>query len=149
MSGPMTAAGSKLAISAGSPATDDAAGFAALTFTNVGLVDKLGPMGGVFEEVPFQPLDGGKITLKGPPDYGKLNPSYALDSEDAGQALMFTASESQIADYSFRVTKPDGAIRYFVGKVFGAPEDIGSANSIIMANPTISINSKPIRVEAP
>lgn len=147
--GAMTAAGAKLAISAGIPGTQDEAGFVALTYTNVGLVDKLGPIGGAFEKVTFQPLDGGLQKFKGPVDYGTLNPSMALDSEDAGQALMFTASEDQIGDYAFRVTKPDGAIRYFQGKVFGMPEEINAANSVIMANPTVEINTKPIRVDAP
>lgn len=147
MSGPMTAAGSKLAISAGLPATQDEAGFTALTFTAVGLCDKLGPMGATYGETTFQPLDGPEQTLKGAPKYGKLNPSYAVDSSDAGQALMRTASDDQIGNYSFRVTKPDGAIRYFVGKVFGVPEDIGTADTVIMANPTVSINTKPVEVD--
>lgn len=149
MSGPMTAAGSKLAISAGLPATPNEAGFAALTLTNIALIDKIGPMGATYAQTTFQPLDGAEITLKGGAKYGVLNPSYAVDSEDAGQALMRTASDNQIADYSFRLTRPDGSIRYFIGKVFGVPEDIGTAETVIMANPIVAINSKPVEVEAP
>lgn len=149
MSGPMTAAGSLLAISAGLPATQDEVGFEALTFTNVGLVDKIGPMGASYAQTTFQPLVGGEITLKGGAKYGVINPSYAVDSEDAGQALMRTASDSQIADYSFRLTRPDGAIKFWLGKVFGVPEDIGTAETVIMANPVVAINTKPIEVDAP
>lgn len=149
MSGPMTAAGSKLAISVALPAAQTEAGFTALTFTNIGLIDKIGPMGATYGETKFQPLDGPEITIKGGAKYGALNPSYAVDSADAGQALMITASEDQIADYSFRVTRPDGSLRYFLGKVFGVPEDIGTAETVIMANPVVAINTKPIFVEAP
>lgn len=147
--GAMTPAGTKLAISAGTPATQTEAGYEALTFTNVGLVDKLGPIGAAFEKVTFQPLDGPLQKLKGPADNGTLNPSMALDEADAGQALMRTASEDQTGDYAFRVTKPDGAIRYFQGKVFGMPEDVGAANTVIMGNATVEINTEIVRVEAP
>lgn len=149
MSGPMTAAGSLLAISAGLPATQDQAGFAALTFSNIGLVDKIGPMGANYAQTAFQPLAGPEITIKGGAKYGVINPSYASDSEDAGQALMATASEEQIADYSFRLTRPDGSIRYWLGKVFGVPEDIGTAETVIMVNPVVAINTKPVNVDAP
>lgn len=149
MSGPMTAAGSQLAISAAQPATQDEAGFTALTFLNIGLVDKIGPMGATYAQTTFQPLVGPEITIKGGAKYGVINPSYASDSEDAGQALMATASDEQITDYSFRLTRPDGSIRYWMGKVFGVPEDIGTAETVIMVNPVVAINTKPINVEGP
>lgn len=145
--GGMTAAGSALAISAGDPATQNEAGYEALTYTEVGNIEKLGPVGGQYAKVEFQPLKGGKQKFKGSPDWGTLNPTMALDSEDAGQALMFTASEDQIGDYAFKVTKPDGAVRYFQGKVFGMPESIEGADTVIMANATVEINTKPVRVD--
>lgn len=148
MSGPMTAAGSKLAIGTVLPATYDEAGFEALTLTNIGLVDKLGPMGATYAQTTFQPLVGPEITLKGGAKYGVLNPSYAIDSEDAGQALLRTASDDQIADFPLCVTRPDGSKRYFLGKVFGVPEDIGTAETVIMANPVVAINTKPVEVAA-
>jgi hypothetical protein len=149
MTGIMTAAGSLLAISAALPATPNEAGFAALTFTNIGMVDKIGPMGATYGQTTFQPLVGPEITIKGGAKYGVINPSYAVDSEDAGQALMKTASDDQIANFSFRLTRPDGAIKYWEGKVFGVPEDIGTAEAVIMANPVVAINTKPVEVEAP
>lgn len=148
MSGPMTAAGSKLAIGVTLPATQDEAGFEALTLTNIALVDKIGPVGATYGQTTFQPLDGPEITLKGGVKYGVVNPSYALDSTDAGQALMRTASDNQIADYPFCLTRPDGSKRYWIGKVFGVPEDIGTAETVIMANPIVAINTKPVEVAA-
>lgn len=147
--GIMTAAGSKLAISAGLPATPNEAGFDALTFTEIGMCDKIGPVGATYGQTTFQPLVGPEITIKGGVKYGLLNPSYAVDGEDAGQALMKTASDELIDDFSFRITRPDGSIRYFLGKVFGVPEDIGTAETVIMGNPVVAINTKPIEVAAP
>lgn len=144
----LTAAGSALAISAGSPATQDAAGYAALTYTEIGGIEKIGAIGATFAKVEFQPLKGGKEKHKGSPDYGSLQPSLAHNDADAGQTLLRTAADAQTAQYAFKVTLADGAVRYFQGRVFGYPETIDGADTIIMANPTIEINTKPIKVAA-
>lgn len=147
--GSMTAAGSALAISAGTPATQTEAGYAALTFTEIGGLDKIGGVGATFAEVEFKPLKGPTETHKGSVNYGSLQPSMAVDDSDAGQTLLHTASENQTALYSYKLTRSDGAIRYFQGKVFGMPETIDGPDSIVMATPTIKINTKPVRVAAP
>lgn len=144
----LTAAGSALAISAGVPATQDAAGFAALTFTEIGGIEKIGTLGATFAKVEFKPLKGPTEKHKGSPDYGSLQPSLAVNEADAGQILMNTAAAHQTALYAFKVTLPDNSIRYFQGKVFGMPENIDGADTIIMANPTVEINTKPIKVPA-
>ncbi len=143
--GSLTAAGSALAISAGIPATQDAAGFAALAFTEVGGVEKIGPIGPVFAKVEFQPLKGPKQKHKGSVDYGGLSPSLAYDDADAGQTLMSVAADNQIALYAFKVTLADSTIRYFQGRVFGFAINIDGADSVVMVNPTIEINTKPIK----
>jgi hypothetical protein len=143
-----TAAGTALAISAGVPATQDAAGYAALVHTEIGQIEKIGTIGSVFAKVEFQPLKGAKQKHKGSVDYGSLQPSLAHDDTDAGQTLLRTAAGSN-ALYSFKVTLPDGAIRYFQGRVFGYPEDIQGADTILMANPTVEINTPIVKVAAP
>lgn len=148
MPGSQTAAGSTLAICAALPATQDAAGFAALTFTDIGGIEKIGTFGANYAKVEFQPLKGGKQKHKGSPDYGALQPSLALDDSDAGQALLRTASDDQTGQYAFRVTLPDGAKRYSVGRVFGMPETVDGADSVIMGAPVIELNTKPVRVAA-
>jgi hypothetical protein len=145
-----TAAGSTLAISAAAPATADAAGHAALTHTEVGGVEKIGGIGAIFAKVEFQPLKGPKDKHKGSADYGSLQPSMAYDEADAGQVLMRTAADDETSKlYSFKVTYPTGAIRYFQGRVFGFPENTDGADTVIMANPTIEICRKVVRVAAP
>jgi hypothetical protein len=145
-----TAAGSKLAISAGKPATMTTAGFKALTYTSVGGVESIGGFGASTEVVSFQPLDGPTEKYKGPTNYGQLAPNMKVDDADAGQALIQTFSDPENTDLaSIRITKPDGSLRFFQARVFGFPETIGAANSIIMATPAIEINTKVFKEAAP
>lgn len=145
-----TAAGSVLAVSASAPATEDAAGYAALTYTEVANVSNLGDIGASFNKVEFQPLNGPKLKLKGSRDEGMINPSIALDDDDAGQALLRTASEDNTGAYvSVKITLPSGAVRYFQGPVFGMPESIGTADDVITAAPTLEANTAVVRVAAP
>jgi len=147
--GSTTAAGSALAISAAAPATQDATGFAALSFTEIGGIEKIGTIGAVFAKVEFQPLKGPKDKHKGSVDYGSLAPSLAVDDADAGQTLFRAASADGTSKlYSFLVTLPTGAKRYFQGRVFGFPETVDGADSIVMAAPTVEICTKPVKVDA-
>lgn len=141
-----TAAGSKLAISAGVPTAQTAAAFKALTYTTVGGVESIGGFGASTEVVTFTPLDGPVEKYKGPTNYGQLSPTMKVDDADAGQALIQTASLPTSLDlYAIRITKPDGTLRFFQGRVFGFPETIGAANSIITAAPAIEINTVVIK----
>ena len=145
-----TAAGSTLAISVASPTTKDAAGYAALTFTEVGQVEKIGAIGASFAKVEFQPLKGGKQKYKGSKDNGALQPSIAIDSSDAGQTIMQTAADDESQKlYSFRTTYQDGAIRYFGGRNFGQPETTDGADTMLMTTPTIEICTDIVKVPAP
>jgi len=142
-----TAAGSALAISAGNPASNDAAGYAALTYTEIGQIDKIGAIGAVFAKVEFQPLKGAKQKHKGSRDNGSLSPTLAHDESDAGQALLRTAADDATSKlYSFEVTYPTGAKRYFQGRVFGYPETTDGADTILTAAPTIEISTDIVKV---
>lgn len=137
-----TAAGSKLAISAGIPAAQTVTAYEALTYTTIGGIESIGGFGATTEVVTFQPLDGPTEKYKGPTNYGQLSPTMKVDDADAGQALVRTASApTNAALYAWRVTKPDGSLRYFQGSVFGFPETIGAANSMITAAPAVEINT--------
>lgn len=141
-----TAAGTAIAISAAAPATFDATGYAALTFTEIGGVEQIGVIGATTNKVEFQPLKGAKEKHKGSTDYGSLQPSLAHDDDDAGQTLLRTAAEPDNNTlYSFQVTYPNGKKRWSQGRVFGYPENVGNADSVIMANPTIEFSKKVIK----
>jgi hypothetical protein len=144
-----TAAGTKLAISAGIPTAQTDTAYAALTYTTVGGVESIGGFGASTEVVTFVPLDGPVEKYKGPTNYGQLSPSMKVDDADAGQALIQTASAPSNSDlYTFRITKPDGALRFFQGRVFGFPETIGAANSMVTATPAIEINTAVVKKAA-
>ena len=147
--GSTTAAGSALAISAGIPAAQTVTAYEGLTYTEVNNVEQLGGFGATTEVVTFQPLKGAQQKHKGPTNYGTLNPTIAVDDEDAGQALLTTASAPDNNDlYAVRVTKPDGSERFFQARVFGMPETIGAANSMITAAPVIEINTPVLKKAA-
>lgn len=144
-----TGAGATLALSAAAPATQDATGYAALTFTEVGQIEKIGAIGATFTKTDFQPLKGPKQKLKGSADYGSLQPTYAHDETDAGQTLLRTAANDETNTlYSMKVTYQDGSKRYAQVRVFGAPETIDGADPVVMANPTIEVCTKVVRVAA-
>lgn len=147
--GSQTASGASIAIATALPTNRNAAGFAALAFTEVGQVEKLGTFGGAFAKVEYQPLKGAKQKYKGSADYGALQPSIAIDTADAGQALMLVASDDESQKlYSFCVSFQDGAKRYFLGRVFGMPETADSADTMLMATPTVEICTKIVKVDA-
>lgn len=144
-----TAAGTGLAISAALPSAQTIAAYDALTFTEVSNVEQLGGFGATTEVVTFQPLRGAQQKHKGPTNYGALNPTIAADDADAGQILLGVASApDNNALYAVRVTKPDGALRYFLARVFGMPETIGAANSMITYAPVIEINTPVLKKPA-
>lgn len=148
--GSTTAAGTALAMGTTPPATNDEAGYEALTLVEIGGVEKIGAIGASFAKIEFKPLKGPVEKHKGSVDFGSLQPSIAHDDADAGQTLLRTASDDATSKlYPFCLTYPDGAKRYFQGRAFGYPETVDGADAIIMANPTIEISTKVIKVEAP
>ena len=141
-----TSAGSTLGISAAAPATQTVAGYAALTHTEIGGIEKLGTIGATFGKTEFQPLKGPKQKHKGAPDNGALQPTLAHDAADAGQNLLRTAADDKTSKlYSFVVSYPTGEKRYFQGRVFGYPETVDGAESLLMANPTIEIDTDIVK----
>ena len=147
--GLQTGAGSAIAICVAAPATQDIAGYTALTYTEAGNCEKIGTIGATFAKTEFQPLKGPKQKLKGSADYGSLQPQFALDESDAGQTLFRTAADEETnALYSVRVTYQSGAKRYFQGRVFGWPETVDGADPVMMATPTVEICTKVVRAPA-
>lgn len=147
--GLQTGAGSTIAISVAAPASQDIAGYSALTYTEAGNCEKIGTIGATFAKTEFQPLKGAKQKLKGSADYGSLQPGFALDDTDAGQTLFKTAADDETnLLYTIRVTLQSGARRFFQSRVFGWPETIDGADPVVMATPTVEICTKVVRAPA-
>lgn len=144
-----SAAGSTLAISVGTPTSQDAAGYAALSYTEIGGIEKIGTVGSVYAKIEFQPFQGAKQKYKGSADYGSLAPTLAHDESDAGQAILRTAADDETNRlYAFTLTYPTGVKRQFQARVFGYPETVDGADTVLMATPTIEICTKVVKTEA-
>jgi hypothetical protein len=147
-----TSLGTAYAISAGPPATFDEAGYAALSYTDVGEVTNLGDFGATFEDVTNIPLLTG-ITehRKGAIDYGELAMVVAYDVDDAGQILVESGVDGANRDvvYSHEVTLQDGQILYFTGQFFSAPLSVGDASTMVTTNVNVKLSTQPVKVAAP
>jgi len=140
--------GGFLSVAAATPATFDAAGYVALTFTKVGGTTEIPEFGAVHAVNEFTPLETG-ITDKfhGAKNYGSITLPLGYDTADAGQIILLAALASKAA-ISFRETRSDGSIRYLMGKVFSFPrgQNVGSVN---MASCNIEFSTADVEVAAP
>lgn len=129
-----TSAGSMIAISAAQPATYNATGYDALTYTTIGEVTDLGEFGREYALVTHNPLaNRGTVKRKGSFNEGTMDLKLALDTDDAGQILAKTAANSD-ADHSFKVTLQNGDIFYFQAQVMSFKTGVGSVDQITSAS---------------
>lgn len=136
-----TVAGSSLKISAALPATYDAAGFAALSYTPVAEVTDIGSLGKEYTLVTHNPVgDRNTYKFKGSYNQGALALKLAKAIADAGQTLLLAASNSD-ASYSFLITLQDGKKMYFTGKTMSFMTNIGTVNNILGADVKVEIDS--------
>ena len=141
-----TSAGTKLYISATAPATYNQAGFAALTFTEVGEIVNMGDFGRTYNIVNHINLGSRKtVKLKGSYNEGNLDLQLARAPGNSGQALVVTASTSDNS-YSFKVVLQDGTIMYFSGQVASYTTNVGASDQIVGARANIEINNDIIEV---
>ena len=136
-----TSAGTSIALSASAPATYDAVGFAALTFTALGEVTNIGEFGRVYNLVTHNPLATRRTEkYKGSFDDGSLSLDLAVDCTDAGQILAKAALASDDS-YSFQVTYQDGTIDYFSAKTMSFTTNPASVDSILAGSIAIEVDN--------
>lgn len=139
-----TAAGAVISFSAALPATVDAAGYVALTFTAAVEVTAVGEFGRMYALVKHQPLaTRGVKKAKGSFDDGQIKPTMAFDKADAGQLILETAELSDLA-ISIKIILDGGEIFYMQGLVMGLSRSIGESDSIVIMTPTIEVVSDSI-----
>lgn len=152
----MTSTGLIVAVSAATPATFDAAGFAALSYTTVGGITGVSAFGAVAAVVESNPLATGVVEkYKGFVNWGSVTLDSDYDPDDAGQAIFEDAVEdigtggAAFDPVSLKLTYQTGAVRYLYGKCFSAPENPGSTNSMVTRSINVEIEKAPVRVAAP
>jgi len=140
--------GGFLSVSAAAPATYDASGYGALTWTDVGEASEIPEFGAAYSPVTFTPLKTGIVNkFHGELNYGSITVPLGYDSADAGQIILLAALVSK-NEISFRETRSDGTIRFISGKVMSFPrgQSVGSVN---MASCNIEFTRADIEVAAP
>lgn len=136
-----TVAGTTVGITASTPATFDAVGYAALTFTNVGNIEDGGSHGRTYAEVTFSPIDSrGTQKFKGSFNEGNKTLSVGLNSDDAGMIILKSALNSD-ADFSFKVLYQNGDVDYFRAKVMSLSKATAGVDSIVMASIELAITT--------
>lgn len=137
-----TVAGTFIRISAGVPATFDAAGYAALKpFARIGEITDGGEHGREYAGVNHNPIDTrGTAKFKGSFNEGAKTLQLAIDPDDPGQALAKIALNSD-NNYSFEVEYPDGGFDYFQAQVMSFKKATGSVDSMISGTITLEITT--------
>lgn len=138
-----TSAGARIYAAATLPATYNLAGYAALTYTEVGAVESIGAFGREYNLVTFLPLgDRGTQKYKGSFNEGTLALTAALDNGNMGQDLLRTAVDSD-NPISFKVELKDGIIYYFTAMVMNNPVEIQGADNITMTSVNLELTTGP------
>lgn len=120
-----------ISVSASLPATYDAAGYGALTFTAVGQVTDWTAGGQTYNVVTSNPIaQRSTDKYKGTYNNGTDSITVNRDDDDAGQVIILAALTDD-ADYAFEVTYQDSTIDYFTGKVVSFDTVAGGADSIV------------------
>ena len=136
-----TSAGSTLKMTASQPATYDASGYNALSYTTLGEVTDLGEFGRQYTLVTHNPLaTRSTIKKKGSYNEGNINLGLGLDNADAGQILAKAASVSD-NDYSFCITIQDGTKYYFQAQVMSFKPNVGSVDKITTCSVSLELTS--------
>lgn len=125
-----SSAGSKVYISAGTPATIDAAGFGALTFTEILLVSDIGMIGNESSLVTFNPV-GTQDTqkIRGSRNAGSVDLKGGVALADPGQVIL-KAGEASNSLYALKIVLQTGTIIYAEVLVMGYKISVGAVNSV-------------------
>lgn len=137
------------AISAGLPATYDAAGYAAttITYTAIGKVDAFLPYGSKRTVNKWTPIAGAVEYTKGAPEYGQGAMTMGDLPADAGQVIL-KAAEASPAHYSLKVTYPDTETHYLDVIVAGWELSGGKEGAPMIRTATLAICKAPVVVAA-
>jgi hypothetical protein len=136
-------------------ATDTTGEFAALTWTEIELVESLDPYGDTAGIVNFNALKDGRVRKgKGARNAGDPTLTVGYDYSDPGQAAL-RAAQGTASKYGFKVQLPNklataGAdqIDYFRAMVMSDPKNVGNTETVVRQTFQLAIDS-PIYTTAP
>lgn len=141
--------GTLVAIAPGAPATNNQAGFEALSFTNIAGMVSVGELGDDQELITVPDLTIGRnISIKGAKTGTNIPINYRNVAGDAGQALVKSESDELRGESSLRVTDADGNVTYIYGPVTGHKRLERSITSYEGFTASIAVNNTPVEVSA-
>ena len=146
-----TSLGITIGVTTSAPATEDEAGYEALTYTNIGEVVNIGEIGPSAAVVNHDAIDKGYTQkFKGQINYGTLTLQMARDISDAGQVILKAGADgaTKYTVHTWRVTHQSGLVQYFTGMVFGYSTNVGGSNQIVGASTTIELDRPILDVAA-
>lgn len=150
MSDIVSSVGTIVSVSATSPATYDATGFAALTWSACGELSDLPAFGAEAALATHTPLGTGIVAKRrGSLNYGSVTLTMALSATDTGQVVLQTAGEATAgsdAQVSVKVELVTGEVQYFTSQVMSYKTNVGNADAITMAEVTLEIDNSVVKV---
>jgi len=139
--------GTELHIAVGEPATFDVAGYAALSYTEVGEVGSIPEFGGTAQVAEFIPIKTGVVDKRrGSINYGSSDISLGNDFSDTGQAALQSGFDGANAGkiHSVKLVNANIGVVYFTAVITSFRLNFNDANSITMAGVTLEIITKPV-----
>ena len=134
-------AGTKLYVSATTPATEDQAGYDALDWTEVSEVTDIPECGKAYNIINFNPLaDRKTYKFKSSYNNGSITLAMGRDPDDEGQAILVEALDSD-DDIAFKAVRNDDEAQCFSGVVASYTSNIGTVENVHMAAALVEINN--------
>jgi hypothetical protein len=128
-----TVAGTKLYVSIAAPATNTAAGYAALTWTEIGQITNVGGvLGREYNTATMETVGDAQVREK-KGNFKLPNAEFecAWAESDAGQIIL-AAAANDFTTPSFKLVKQNGtSMRYFTAQVMKFVENLGGANDAV------------------
>lgn len=132
-----------------------AADFSSLTgFVEIDGWQTMGSYGDTASEITSSLINRGRdVKIKGTRNAGNMENVFAQLLDDPGQ-IALRGAEKTNDNYAFKIVWPDGTSAatgttiYFVAMVMSSNVGGGDANTVVVLNATISINSNIVEVAA-
>lgn len=142
-----SSAGSKVYLSAGVPATINAAGFGALTYTIINEVTDIGMIGPESSVILHSPVSENSVyKLKSTRNNGALDLKMArAATPDPGQDLLVAAEKSN-NPYAVKIVLQTGTILYAQGLVMSCKTSIGGQGQITGLEAKIEVSGDIVTV---
>lgn len=142
-----TAATTKLYASATLPATYDAAGYAALTWTAIAEINNIGQVGGNFQMVEHRPVDTG-LVVKLPGSRNEGTAEIVMAKHSGTDVTLLQTAFKDRARIAVKIEYPTqlGGVAYTTGYVTSNVVNIGGSDSIIELRTTFDLASELLEV---